>query len=282
MSLSIASSKTTSEFKSIFDDCKLMVSAENIFYHSIRLIKDKYKILDRETYLEFYENIVKDIELKTSPIDCFIPLSDEEIANSERPTGTHYPEFDVNRCVAEYERISKRITLEDLYNTFPNTHEIYVSVENNPSILQHIVDDVFTHYCVYRYLDEIEKSRIKIFSIATPLIEYIVNTISLNDLQEFISSQRIKPEKCTKYLNDVFFLPEFKLIKKYYLEEHGEVPSMDIDVIIQKLASNIVYKSDIYIIIGIYILLSFAMTDIRNEMYDSECVTYVKDVISRL
>lgn len=274
--------KLEKQFKSIYDDYILYIAGQNIFYQSIRMLKDKFKILDRQTYVDYYENILKDIELETSPLDCFVPLSPEEekLRNEGAPNNT--PSFVVNQNVPEYDRVRKRITLDDIYETFPSTHEIYCKLKDNPSLLSTIIDDCFIHFCLYRYLDEIEKMRLHIFSMSTPLVEYIVDNIKLNDINKYIVSNKIKTDKCTKYLKNAFFLPEFKLCQKFYNETHNEIDCFDIDILLQRLSSNIVLKSDIYIIIGIYITLSFAMTDIRTEASDSKCSLYVKDVISKI
>ena len=56
--------------------------------------------------------------------------------------------------------------------------------------------------------------------------------------------------------------------------------SFDIGKLMIKLASNIVIKSDVFWIIGIYMICSFAIFDKGNP--DSKITKYVSDVISKI
>lgn len=273
----ISSHKTVKEFEEAYNTYLLNISAQDIFYHSIRLINNKSKIVNRDIYDEYYKNILNDIDLETMPLDCFLaPDTFEEETDDT-------PDFVINRNAKEYIRISKRVTAEDIINTFPITSEIYCKVKDTPDMLPTIIDDIFIHFCTYKYLEQIEKIRLENFSVTTPIIEYVVDNITLDDLRKHNISNMIKPDKCQKYLgNGVFFKPEYVIMKKFYMEPHENIHGFNIDTIINLLTSNIVLKSDIYIIIGIYMTLLFASTDIRNESYDEKCTTYVKDVISKL
>lgn len=262
------------EFKPVYENHRLQVSACNIFYQNIRLLNGRHKILDRNSYQEFYHGILNDIELETSPIDSFVP-TDGTVEGGGL--------FMVNQLVPEYERIAKRVTLEDLYNTIPMTHEVHMKLKDNPNLLSTVVDDIYIYWCVFKYLDQIEKIRLNMFSNMTPIIEYVVNNISLKDLKEFKRSDKVNPDKYTKYCQDVIFNPEISMVHKFYLEPHGSIPSIDVVNLIMRLVTNIDLKSDIYIIIGLYMTMSFAMTDIANDKIDeSPCVVYVRDVLANL
>ena len=59
--------------------------------------------------------------------------------------------------------------------------------------------------------------------------------------------------------------------------------SLDVQLLMQKLISNLVLKSDIYIIMAVYTVLSFAQSEMMHGITDrDECSKYVIDVISKL
>ena len=266
------SESNINDFKSLFENHRLHISACNIYFHTIRMINGHHKILDRETYKEYYHNILKDIELVTAPIDAFIPADD-----------TVNDIFVINQLVPEYERIAKRVTLDDLYENIPVTHEVYMKLKENPNLLSTVVDDAFIYFCVYKYLDQIDNIRLRTYSNMTPIIEYVVKNITLNDIKSFLISRRINEDKYEKYCKDVLFNPDVAHTQTFYSTPHGDIQSFDTINLMMRLASNIVIRSDIYIIIGIYLVMSFAISDIVNEKVDdSPCVQYVRDVISKI
>ena len=72
---------------------------------------------------------------------------------------------------------------------------------------------------------------------------------------------------------------------KFYVKGHEKdnIRSFDTSNLLLRLLNNITIKSDIYIILGIYTTLSFAMSDITNEkISDSPCIVYVRDVLSKI
>ena len=71
----------THEFEKLFKTHQVQISACDVFFQNIRLLNGRHRILDRNTFDEYYKNFTADIELKTSPIDAFIP-------NDIEPTDT--------------------------------------------------------------------------------------------------------------------------------------------------------------------------------------------------
>ena len=80
------------------------------------------------------------------------------------------------------------------------------------------------------------------------------------------------------------FNPDISATQKFYKNPTKEtIPTLDVVNLIMRLISNIVLKTDIYIILGVYLILSFAMSDFNNDkIEDSPCATYVRDVLSKL
>jgi hypothetical protein len=61
------------------------------------------------------------------------------------------------------------------------------------------------------------------------------------------------------------------------------VPKFDVVNLLMRLASNVVLKTDIYFVLGAYMIISFAMPDFKNDKLDeSPCTKYICDVLSKL
>lgn len=262
------------EFKQMYDNHLLYVNTCNIYFHTIRMINGKHRILDRDAYKEYYLNIMNDIELVTIPIDAFIPNDNPEMEGI----------FMVNRDVPEYEKIKKRVKLDDIFDTFPTTHDVFVKLKENPNLLETVTDDVFLYYCVFKYLDQIDIIRLQDISEMRPIIEYIVNNFSLNDMKGYLERKKIDEEKCMKYWEDILFLPDVNHTQKFYMDEpHDGFEPFDVIDLTKRFMTNIVLKSDIYIISAVYLILTFSKVDIMENNYDdSPCAAYVRDVLSKL
>lgn len=264
--------KTINEFRSLFENHRIHISACNIFFQNIRMLNGRHKILDRETYQEYYQGILNDIELVTSPIDAFIP-GDETVEDL----------FIVNQLVPEYEKIKNRVTLDDLYNTIPMTHKVCMTLKENPNLFTTVIDDIFIYFCLFKYLEQIDMIRLKTFSNMTDVIEYVVDNISYDDIKNYLVSRRINTEKYNSKCVDILFNPDVAHTQRFYSEPHGDIPAFDVVNLMMRLTTNLVLKSDIYIILGIYMTLSFAISDISNDKIDeSPCVKYVRDVLSKI
>ncbi len=267
-------------FAKLFENHRLCVSSSNIFYHTIRMVNGKSKMIDRDTYKEYFLNLLNDIKLETPPIDAFIPNEDENVDAV----------FVVNDCVPEYERIKNRMTLDFFNSALPDANEIRIQVNEKPELMSTILDDLFINFCLFKYLDQIDTIRIQELSNYTPVIEYAVNNITEKDIKNYMNSRRINEEKYRKYCDDIFFMPEFSVTCKFFSSDddtaksrRGEFPCFDVLTLIKKLATNIVCQSDIYIITAIYLVMSFAIVDISNDNVDgSPCAKYVRDVLSKI
>lgn len=266
---------TIKEFSGIYQSHLMYVNTCNIYLHTIRLINGKHKILTKEDYVEYYKNIMNDIQMNSHPLDAFIP--------NDNPTDEEPGIVVVNRIVPEYERIKKRVTLDDIYNTFPGTHPVVMTLKENPNKLDVVTDDVFIYYCIYSYLEQIELIRMNDISAMTPIIEYVVNNFDYKTLKEYLSTRKINDKKCNKYWEDAFFLPDVSHTHKFYLEEHDGITPFDSTELIKRFMTNLILKTDIHIIVAIYLTLSFSKVDIMEGNYDtSPNAKYVRDVLSKL
>lgn len=268
--LKVPDSKTA-EFSELFENHRLHNSACNIYFQSTRMIANKARILNRETFRDFYDGKLMDIELVSSPIDAFVPAEDSERL------------FVTNQLVPEYVEIAKRVTLDDIFATLPPTNDAYVALKENPDKLDAVLDDIFIHYCTFKYLAQIDIIRLRMYSNLTPLIEYVVKEVSLKELQGFLTSKTTDVEKYEKYCKDIIFNPDINRSQKFYGIAHDDIPAFDVVNLMMRLVKNLVFKTDIYIILGIYMTMSFAISDIATKKNDdSPCVAYVRDVLSKL
>lgn len=283
--------KTANEFKKLFETHRVQISAMDVFYQNIRMLNKKNKLLDRDSYSEYVLGILNDIELVTSPIDAFIPdVSDDETeeANSVEENENENDDdsiFKINRSVPEYEKIKNRMTIDFIYEILPMTHEVVMKLKEDPTALDTVIDDMFIHYCLFKYLDQISKIRLMMYSNTTPIIEYVVCNIDEKAIKNHLVSKNINVDKCREKADEIIFNPDLMIMHKFYVKEHEKdnIPSFDTSNLLMRLLNNITIKSDIYIILGIYTTLSFAMSDITNEkISDSPCIVYVRDVLSKI
>ena len=165
------------------------------------------------------------------------------------------------------------------------THPVVIKLKENNMLLETVVDDMFIYYCLFKYLDQISKIRLMMYSNTTPIIEYVVCNIDEKAIKNHLVSKNINVDKCREKAGEIFFDPDLMIMHKFYVKGHEKdnIRSFDTSNLFLRLLNNITIKSDIYIILGIYTTLSFAMSDITNEkISDSPCIVYVRDVLSKI
>lgn len=280
--------KNIKDFKKIFESHVLNTSTCNIFYYHIRLIAKKAVILSREDYLEHF-NLFSDIELTTAPMDTFVEIQNDNTTDeNEELDLTDFKVLDINRLCPEFVKIQNRISEEQIRLNLPPDHSVIKHLDdpekNNEAVIDVFTCDCFYHYCVQQYLKNIDKLRLSMISNVTPLIEWTVENLTLDDFEKYLSvTKNINTEKIEEYSDDIFFKPDYDYLQKFYMIPHKDVLQFDVKDIFDRLISNIVVKSDIYIIIAVYMLLSYCKVPLEaDDMTDEKCVSYVRDVISTL
>lgn len=288
-------SKDVKEFSTIYEQTKLIRSTTDIFYHNIRMLHYmKTKFVTQEIYDDLYDGILADIELVSSPIDTVIPNT------TEYPVVDGVPQIPDDYCVCtlnnysipEYSKIVTRVTIDDIKATVDSSHPLNMAIIENPKNIDKIREEVFKFWLIRRYFVQIEMLHLQQMSQMTPIIEYVVKNITLDNIKSHLVSRKIKGEKAYKLLSETAFTPNLSRIKSFYNEEaEGIIPQFDPFDLLMRLASNLTLNSDIYIISGIYHTISFAMNDFaqheeyrkNNVEYElSECERYVMDVLSKL
>jgi len=272
------------QWTNIYKQHQYLVNSCNIYFNTIKLVNNKHKLLDRFGFVEYYKDILDDIELTSHPIDLFIPNDnmDEELENQDG----HVPQIvTVSHNTPEYERIKKRINLDDLYATIPATDPVHIEMKKNPGKLDIVVDDIMIYWCVFKFMHMIEMIHLKEVSVMKPVIEYTVEHITLDQWKEYMASRRVNEKKIAKWMEDNFFGPDYEHTCAFYASESVDNKAIviNVDELLRKLCTNIVFNSDIYIIIAVYLILSFSMADIMEGNFEgSPCATYVRDVISQI
>lgn len=281
--------KQLDEFYRLYEAHRMNISATNVYFQNIRLLNTyKTELLSRDDFVEFYKGILNDVKNESAPIDCLIPNDqklineDSDDPNAEIEVPEDYKLFIINQEVPEYKTIAARIKADDMDATFPPTHPVRMAVMDNPDKITQVIDEAFIHWLVFKYLETIETLHIQTFSNFTPVIEWTVKNVGLKELKSFIISKNINLEKVRSKTHQFIFKPDLSRMKKFYEDDHEGFPKIDVVKLLEKLTSNTVVKSDIYVVTAIYLTLSFAMTDIYNGNLDEPHVIYVRDVLSQI
>lgn len=281
--------KQLDEFYRLYEGHRMNISATNVYFQNIRLINTyKVELITRNDFVEYYKTILDDVQNTSAPVDCLIPNDqklvneDSDDPNAEIEVPDDYKIFIINQEVPEYKTIAERIKADDMNEILPPTHPARMAVMDNPDKIEQVIDEIFIHWLVYKYLETIESLHIHTFSNFTPVIEWVVNNVDLKALKDYITSKNINHEKVRSKTHEFIFKPDLSRMQKFYESDHEDFPKIDVVKLIEKLTSNTVVKSDIYVVTAIYLTLSFAMTDIYNGNMDEPHVIYVRDVLSQI
>ena len=282
--------KEKDEFYHLYEGHRMIISTTNVYFQNIRLLNTyKTELITRDDFKEYYKGILDDVENVSPPVECLIPNEqkfineDSDDPNAEIQVPEGYKLFVVNQLVPEYKTIDARIRGDKMEDVLPADHPARMAVLDNPEKMTQVIEEIFIHWLVFKYLDTIEKLHIQTFSNYTPVIEWAVNNIDEKTLKNYLISKRINSDKVSSKTHEFIFKPDLSRMKKFYSEDHGDFKAIDIISIIGKLVTNEVVKSDIWIVAALYLTLSFAMTDIyNNQIEESPCAKYVRDVLAHI
>lgn len=268
--------KMLEEFVGRFNTHKANIAACNIFYHTMIMLNHKKSdIITREMFDQEFRNALSDIELVTSPTDAFIPNDSKEMKETKEL-------FVINQLAAEYIEITKRMPLSLIEETYGPANALVILLKQDPKNVEKFHDDLFLYFMLFKYLDQIDIIRLNIFSNYTPIIEYIVENITLKDWKDYIRTNKTNPEKYASKCEDILFNPDISAVYKYY-NTSEDAPKLDVVNLMMRLVNNMVLKNDIILILGVYLIISFAMSDFNNKKAeDSPCAKYVREVLSKI
>ena len=268
--------KMLEEFVGRFNTHKANIAACNIFYHTMIMLNHKKSdIITREMFDQEFRNALSDIELVTSPTDAFVPNDSNEMKETKEL-------FVINQLAAEYIEITKRMPLSLIEETYGPANALVILLKQDPKNVEKFHDDLFLYFMLFKYLDQIDIIRLNTFSNYTPIIEYIVENITLKDWKDYIKTNKTNPEKYASKCEDILFNPDISAVYKYY-NTSEDAPKLDVVNLMMRLVNNMVLKNDIILILGVYLIISFAMSDFNNKKAeDSPCAKYVRDVLSKI
>ena len=249
------------------------IAACNIYFQTIRMLNNTHSNVDRDTFQNCFRDALSDIDLETPPTDAFIPDAEDK---------EHL--FRVNRLAAEYIKITERVPISLLEEAFGPANALVILCKHDPKELEKTYDDIFTYFCLFKYIDTIEILRLNMFSNFTPMIEWIVENITLKDWQNYLIKSKPDPEKYAAKCEDILFNPDVAATFKFYSNnEDPDIPQFDVCNLMMRIVTNMVVRHDIFLVLGVYLLISFAMADFNNKKAeDSPCGKYVREVLSKL
>lgn len=282
--------KEREEFYRLFEGHRMIISTTNVYFQNIRLLNTyKTELITRDDFKEYYKGILDDVENVSPPTDCLVP-NEQKLKNedSDDPDAVvevpdDYKMFLINQLVPEYKTIDARIRGDKMEDVLPADHAARMAVLDNPEKMTQVIDEIFVHWLVFKYLEHIEKLHIHAYSNYTPVIEWAVNNIDEKTLRGYLMSKNINEDKVGKMMHNFVFKPDFNRMIKFYSEDHGDFKAFDVEHVVKLIATNEVVKSDIFIVAALYLVLSFAMTDIyNNQIEESPCAKYVRDILAHI
>lgn len=250
------------------------IAACNIYFQTIRMLNGhKYSNIDRDTFAKDFRNALSDIDLETPPTDAFIP--DPEDKDSL---------FRVNRLAKEYIAITERMPLTLLEEVYGPTNALVILCKHDPKELEKTYDDLFTYFCMFKYIDTIEILRLNMISNFTPMIEWIVENITIDDWNSYLITKKPNPDKYAAKCENIFFNPDISATFKFYTENPDPtIPEFDVVDLMMRIVTNMVVRHDIFLVLGVYLIISYAMGDFNNKnAEDSPCGKYVREVLSKI
>lgn len=252
---------------------KLYINTMNIYFDTFKIVSRRTSIIERKDYKSYLSHLFGDIKVTTPLSDIFFPTPK---CGEESLT--------INKDAIEYKSFVDRINIDKFFTAMPEEHEVTKKLIEDKGLFDKIIDDCYTHFMVYYMLNQTELIRIKEMGNLTPVVDYMIANITLKDMKNYLSTTRkINIDKYSKIGVDMIFNPELLTLQKFYEQGGPMFGSLDVQLLMQKLISNLVLKSDIYIIMAIYTVLSFAQSEMMHGITDrDECSKYVIDVISKL
>lgn len=250
------------------------IAACNIYFQTIRLLNTiPYNNIDRDTFAKDFRNALSDIDLETPPTDAFIPDPEDEKSIVR-----------INRLAKEYLTIKERMPISLLEEVYGPANALVILIKHDPNELEKMYDDLFKYFCMFKYIDTIEILRLNMISNFTPMIEWIVENISIKDWQSYLVKKKPDPEKYASKCEDIFFNPDIAATFKFYTENPDPtIPEFDVVDLMMRIVTNMVVRHDIFLVLGVYLIISYAMGDFNNKKAeDSKCGIYVREVLSKI
>lgn len=266
------------DFNQIFNNHRYFVNRMNIYLLNIRLIQDKYRHMDKQTYDTCFRNALSAIELNSDPIESIVPYSDVDTDGFENDRS-----FYLNYETEEAKEIVEKIDAEVMRDTLLPGSELATKFANDEVSLKDLVDDVYLHYLVTKYWEQINAIRFQAYSNLSKLIEYTTELVNMKTLKNYMISKKLNETKYAEKCQDIICNYEMTLIYRFFnnaeVLKEFDIKPFDLQNLLIRLATNLTVKSDIYIILGIYGACSFASVELmkpNKQQPLSPCVDFVR------
>lgn len=265
------------DFNQIFNNHRYFVNRMNIYLLNIQLIRNKYRHMDQETYNTCFRNALSAIELNSDPIESIVPYSDVDTDGFENDRS-----FYLNYETEEAKAIVEKIDADVMRDTLLPGSDLATKFANEEVSLKDLVDDVYLHYLVTKYWEQINALRFQAYSNLTPLIEYTVEMVNEKTLKNHLVSRRENIEKYENKCRDIICNYEMSLVCRTFNNEEllskFDIKPFNLQKLMISLATNLTVKTDIYIILGIYSAISFASVELNKPKIEklSPCVDFVR------
>ena len=265
------------DFNQIFNNHRYFVNRMNIYLLNIQLIKNGYRYMDQETYNTCFRNALSAIELNSDPIESIVPYSDVDTDGFENDRS-----FYLNYETEEAKAIVEKIDADVMRDTLLPGSDLAAKFANEEVSLKDLVDDVYLHYLVTKYWEQVNALRFQAYSNLSPLIEYTVELVNEKTLKNYLVSRRENIEKYEMKCRDIICNYEMSIVCRTFNNEEllskFDIKHFDLQKLMISLATNLTVKTDIYIILGIYGAISFASVELSKPKIDklSPCVDFVR------
>jgi len=265
------------DFNQIFNNHRYFVNRMNIYLLNIQLIGNGYRHMDQETYNTCFRNALSAIELNSDPIESIVPYSDVDTDGFENDRS-----FYLNYETEEAKAIVEKIDADVMRDTLLPGSDLAAKFANEEVSLKDLVDDVYLHYLVTKYWEQVNALRFQAYSNLTPLIEYTVELVNEKTLKNYMVSRRENIEKYEMKCRDIICNYEMSIVCRTFNNEEllskFDIKTFDLQKLMISLATNLTVKTDIYIILGIYGAISFASVELSKSKIDklSPCVDFVR------
>lgn len=287
------------------------IAACNVYFQMAKMTNSLATLLDRNTYQEVFINLLSSIELVTPPTDAFIPvdnpafeafkknypMNEDETPEAYRervePTWEAEKEayeekygnrlFVVNQITPEYIAIKEKLPLHAIEQIFEPTSALLILIKHDTHKLEEFYDDLCIWYNMFKYLDMIDMIRLETFSNFNYMIEWIVRNVTMNDWRSYLTTNKVNAEKYGLTCENLIFNSDIAKAQRFYgIPENENAPKFNVVNLIQRIVTNMKLKSDVHIVLGTYLIIIYAMIDINTGNNDSEAVSYVRDILSKL
>lgn len=261
---------------------RLGITGLNIYFQNIRALRThKHKYITQKDFDELFRIMVSDVDLESDPIETVIPNDSEEQKE-------HDTMFSINAEIPEYKRIAARFNLEEILKVIPTTHDTHALLVAYPDKLPEVIDELMRCYIINRYMFFIDQGHLEIVSNMAEMMNYVVENVDRKKFASFCHTAKINHAKYEEKLKDCVFRPEYERTKRFFTDEHGDIPAIDVERIMGILLTNVDTKTDLVISTAIYMVISYAYADIvveGNTQEDLDAmphVQYIKNVLANL